>query len=133
MFDEKSKREWIVGKFNLRDGFVIHELYLLEFYRGFFCFSIAVFATGSRDGHIMIWDARCNKKGTVWFGSTCVSQKSKAMVLELLWYSVYSFADGHISPVNIIRNAHSITLRSQGHKTANRKLGPPRVSEVVQQ
>ncbi|XP_022328805.2 denticleless protein homolog [Crassostrea virginica] len=62
--------------------------------------SNAVFATGSRDGHIMIWDARCNKK------------------------------DGHISPVNIIRNAHSITLRSQGHKTANRKLGPPRDSQM---
>ena len=23
----------------------------------------AVFATGSRDGHIMVWDVRCSKKG----------------------------------------------------------------------
>ncbi|XP_061174054.1 denticleless protein homolog [Saccostrea echinata] len=61
--------------------------------------SSAVFATGSRDGHIMIWDARCNKK------------------------------DGHISPVNIIRNAHSVSLQS-GCKSRYKKLGPSRDSQM---
>ncbi|VDI80479.1 denticleless [Mytilus galloprovincialis] len=38
----------------------------------------AVFATGSRDGHVMIWDIRCNKKGL------------------------------YTSPVQVIKNAHSV-------------------------
>lgn len=41
----------------------MHEFYFINL-NTVFCFDfIAVFATGSRDGHIMIWDDRCQKKG----------------------------------------------------------------------
>ncbi|KAJ8309036.1 hypothetical protein KUTeg_013910 [Tegillarca granosa] len=59
----------------------------------------AVFVTGSRDGHIMIWDRRCAKK------------------------------DGHISPVNIIRNAHKLPTQLGGKIKKKSKLGPTRDSQ----
>ncbi|CAC5391611.1 DTL [Mytilus coruscus] len=57
----------------------------------------AVFATGSRDGHVMIWDIRCNKKGL------------------------------YTSPVQVIKNAHSIPHILKAKKKS--KLGPSRDSQ----
>ncbi|XP_060082878.1 denticleless protein homolog [Ylistrum balloti] len=59
----------------------------------------AVFATGSRDGHIMIWDTRCNRK------------------------------DGFLSPVNTIHNAHALQQLSTRKARHRQKLGPARDSQ----
>ncbi|XP_033734620.1 LOW QUALITY PROTEIN: denticleless protein homolog [Pecten maximus] len=59
----------------------------------------AVFATGSRDGHIMIWDTRCNRK------------------------------DGFLSPVNTIHNAHALQQPSTCKRRNRQKLGPARDSQ----
>ncbi|XP_041351581.1 denticleless protein homolog [Gigantopelta aegis] len=54
----------------------------------------AVLATGSRDGHIMVWDKRCQKK------------------------------DGRVPPVNEIHNAHAFIGRpASGKKRRKSKLG----------
>ncbi|XP_064603294.1 denticleless protein homolog [Liolophura sinensis] len=54
----------------------------------------AVFATGSRDGHIMVWDRRCNKK------------------------------DQRMPPVNIIRNAHCLPPPSASKSKKKMRMGP---------
>ncbi|KAL4238891.1 hypothetical protein ACF0H5_003598 [Mactra antiquata] len=62
----------------------------------------AVFASGSRDGHVRIWDSRCNIK------------------------------DGKVSCVNVIKNAHCINVSSTSKKKRSRAGGPAQSNDCQQ-
>ena len=65
---------------------------------------LVVFATGARDGNIMVWDLRCNRR------------------------------NGFYQPVNIMKNAHTqqSLLVSQRNKRRGRRPSEPQPASVRQ-
>lgn len=83
-----------------------------------------MFATGSRDGHIMIWDDRCQKKGkkknnpicelTIFLqGSLVPLRKGNCMLIQTLFEPVYRCSNKSIdmNDFKMHLNHHVMTVR----------------------